>query len=146
MSLVAGDFPGRHPGESPPGATAAIVVFVGETQVKFLRWLRCDFRHCFIVVRSGEYWIACDPLSHYVALTVLPPCQIAELASFFQQRGNRVIATTATIPQPALAPLRPFTCVEVVKRILGLRAPWVFTPWQLYNQLARGSKNSVGVF
>jgi hypothetical protein len=54
---------------------------------------------------------------------------------FYRQRGHRVIATTLMIPPRVLAPIRPFTCVEAVKRVLGLRAPWVFTPWQLYCHL-----------
>jgi hypothetical protein len=27
------------------------------------------------------------------------------------------------------------TCVTVAKRLLGIRAPYVLTPWQLYQQL-----------
>jgi hypothetical protein len=34
-------------------------------------------------------------------------------------------------PRRALAPM-PLTCVEVAKRILGLRAWWIITPWQLF--------------
>lgn len=137
MSLTAVEVDRRRDNEAPAGEAAAVVVFTGETHVKCLRWLRREFRHCFIVIRDRGHWIACDPLCHRISLAVLPPCQLAELASLFRQNGHRVIETTARIAPPALAPLRPVTCVEVVKRVLGLRAPWVFTPWQLYRHLSR---------
>ena len=40
-------------------------------------------------------------------------------------------------PEVALrsAPLGVFSCVETVKRLLGLRTRWVFTPWQLHRFL-----------
>lgn len=139
MSQAEHDPNGRRAGGSSARISTAIVVFVDDTQVKWLRWLHRGFRHCFIVVRSGRHWIACDPLCHYTALAVLPPCHPAELISHFRQRGHSVIATTTRNPPPSLAPVRPFTCVEVVKRVLGLRAPWIFTPWQLFRHLSRGS-------
>lgn len=53
----------------------------------------------------------------------------------------------ATVVLPVRRPCRaggvdePFmmlgvmTCVSVVKAVLGLRAPWVVTPWQLYRRI-----------
>ena len=35
------------------------------------------------------------------------------------------------------APIGIFTCVEVVKRILGIHARRIFTPWQLYHYLTK---------
>jgi hypothetical protein len=36
--------------------------------------------------------------------------------------------------RPGFAPA-PLTCVTVVKRVLGIHAPWVWSPWQLYRHL-----------
>ena len=39
-------------------------------------------------------------------------------------------------PQPkTAAPWGPFTCVEAVKRVLGVRARFILTPWRLYKFL-----------
>ena len=38
-------------------------------------------------------------------------------------------------------PLRPYSCVESVKRILGIRAGLVLTPWQLYRHLYKRGTN-----
>lgn len=38
-------------------------------------------------------------------------------------------------------PLRLYSCVESVKHILGIRAGFVLTPWQLYRHLnKKGTK------
>jgi hypothetical protein len=38
-------------------------------------------------------------------------------------------------PRRRCAPA-PLTCVTVVKRLLGIHAPWVWSPWQLYAYLS----------
>ncbi len=35
-----------------------------------------------------------------------------------------------------LAP-RPLTCVEAIKRLVGLESAWTLTPWQLFRRLQR---------
>jgi hypothetical protein len=51
-------------------------------------------------------------------------------------RVHRVLLGERPLPRkrPRLA-LAPLTCVTVVKRLLGIDAPWVWTPWQLYQHL-----------
>jgi hypothetical protein len=60
-----------------------------------------------------------------------------ELAAWYRHHGLHVVKTVATTPPAKCAPFRPFTCVEAVKRALGLRAPWVFTPRQLHRHLTQ---------
>jgi hypothetical protein len=38
---------------------------------------------------------------------------------------------------PRRVPLMVTTCVGVVKAVLGIRAPWIITPLQLYRYLTR---------
>ena len=58
-----------------------------------------------------------------------------DLRAFYEERGMRCV-TAALAPTPLrCAPPGPFTCVEAVKRALGLRAPLVWTPRQLYRHL-----------
>ena len=44
------------------------------------------------------------------------------------------------------APLMVFTCVEAVKRVLGLHRRLVFTPWQLYRHLLNDFYNKEIVY
>jgi hypothetical protein len=120
-----------------PTAVPALVVFADDTTLKWLRPLRTGFRHCFVAVRRGNDWIVCNPFSHYTELDVIHGFTADELAAWYRHHGLLVVETVATTPPARCAPLRPFTCVEAVKRALGLCAPWIFTPRQLYRHLAR---------
>ncbi|WP_404383582.1 hypothetical protein [Caenispirillum salinarum] len=117
-----------------PGAPA-LVVFSGDTDIRWLRLLRPGFRHCFAVVRADGAWVVVDPLSHYTALRVVPELAGWDPARWFRARGLTVQPARVREPVRRLAPWRPYTCVEAVKRILGVRLPGVFTPWQLYRAL-----------
>lgn len=115
----------------------AWVVFSDQTDVAWLGWLRPGFRHCFAVLHDGRQWITIDPL--LTRLDVQAPHLPAEfdLVDWFARQGLLAVpAPLAAIPASARRPvLRPLTCVEIVKHVLGLRAKWVFTPWQLYRHL-----------
>jgi hypothetical protein len=60
-----------------------------------------------------------------------------DLPAFYCQQGHRVLLGER-VPMRARAriALAPLTCVTVVKRLLGIDAPWVWTPWQLYAHLS----------
>jgi hypothetical protein len=113
----------------------AVVVFCGDASILWLRWLRPGFRHCFVAVQQSEFWIVCDSLAHRTDLTVLREQNPNDLAEWYKNTGLIAVQTTTRQAPLRLAPLRLFTCVESVKRVLGIHAPWVFTPWQLYRLL-----------
>lgn len=113
----------------------ALVVFSGQTELRLLRFLRRGFRHCFAAFRDGDRWLTFDPLSHRTEIRTQTVPADFDLAAYYRAQGLTVLPVRLP-PVPArAAPLRPFTCVEATKRALGLHAPWVFTPWQLYRYL-----------
>jgi hypothetical protein len=107
----------------------ALVVFADNTDLKFLRSLRRGFRHCFVAVHTAGGWVICDPLSHQTDLSIVDGFSPQELAAWYRSYGMRVIETHVRAAPFRPAPLRPYTCVEAVKRVLGLHARWVVTPW-----------------
>lgn len=113
----------------------ALVVFAEGRQPFWLKLLRPGFRHCFLALDSGGGWITLDPLSHYTDIGFYPLPASFDLARHFRAFGWVVVETQTCVPPARALPWRPFTCVEAVKRALGLRAPWVLTPWQLYRHL-----------
>lgn len=115
----------------------ALVVFVDQCGLKWLQWLRRGYRHCFVAVRSGSSWVICDPLSHRTDLIVVGDFTTRELADWYRGHGLRVVQTHVLSAPLRPAPIRPYTCVEAVKRVLGMHAPWTLTPWQLYRRLCR---------
>ncbi|MCE2510386.1 MAG: hypothetical protein J4G10_05350 [Alphaproteobacteria bacterium] len=124
-------------------ALPVLVIFSDQTDLPWLRLLKRGYRHCFLVILQGTRWLVYDPLVHRTEIIMLDLPPDFDLADWYRQHGLRVIATKilpAASRFPAcrmFLPLRPFTCVEAVKRVLGLRAAQVFTPWQLYQHLDR---------
>jgi len=47
-----------------------LIVFCDNTDLWWLRFLKCGFRHCFVVLCDGRYWVTVDPLSHYSSVAV----------------------------------------------------------------------------
>jgi hypothetical protein len=128
-----------HSGKPPhePTAPSVLVVFADHAGCPWLRALRRGYRHCFVVLRAGSVWLACEPLKDRIELDALDLPSEFDLAAFYREQGHRVLLGQRPLPRTrrrfALAPL---TCVTVVKRLLGIDAPWVWTPWQLYSHLS----------
>lgn len=135
----------REPPDEPPPVhreaampneeRIALVVFVDQAGLRCLRWLRKGFRHCFVIVRVDRGWIACDPMSHRTDLDLFGDFSPDQLAHWYRSLGLNVVRTRIRSAPLRLAPVRPYTCVEAVKHVLGLHAPWILTPWQLYKKL-----------
>lgn len=115
----------------------ALVVFVGKTEIKWLRFLKKGYRHCFAIIEGQNGWALYNPLSHYTEIRIYPGVQIDDIACFYRGLGHTVIKTTVREPARKLAPIAPYTCVEAVKRALGIQARLVVTPWRLRQYLEK---------
>ena len=125
-----------------------MVVFADRADCPWLRPLRRGFRHCFVVLRAGSVWLACDPLKDRIELEALELPGKFDLAAFYREQGHRVlVGERRPLRTRRRFALTPLTCVTVVKRLLRIDAPWVWTPWQLYTHLStseRGFETSSG--
>lgn len=128
------------------GESDAVVGFSGVADVPFLKILRPGFRHCLIAVcdagRGG--WVVVNPMAHCTEVIVMPVdpvCPALDVAQVMAAGGYRPVVALRGVPPHRLAPVRLFSCVEAVKRILGRRWPWVLTPWQLYQALLNEKKD-----
>lgn len=127
----------------PPLYSRALLVFSGRTGVAWLRWLRTGFRHCFVAVDDGVEWLTIDPLLYRLEVRASGLPSDFDLAAEYRRMG---LTVAEVIPAPVplrRAPLGLFTCVETAKRLLGIRAPLVVTPWQLYRLVSRAIPSGV---
>lgn len=126
----------------PPQGQArrAWVVFSGRCDLFWLRFLRPGFRHCFIVLHDGAHWITLDPLSNFTELSVHDLPESFDLPGWLARRGHRVVKAEIRRDLPRPAPFMVFTCVEAVKRVLGIHRFFILTPWQLYRHLESKNK------
>ena len=113
----------------------ALVAFSGETDIPYLKILKPGFRHCFIILRTPDRWISIDPLAHMTRIDLHDIPQGHNVPALLKEHGLTVVETY--LRDAALVPSPPMfcTCVEVVKRILGIQRWDIWTPWQLYRHL-----------
>ena len=127
-----------------PTLTVDWFIIFTRSRYKFwaLKWIEKDFSHVYAMKKSpgGQFWIVVNPLL---------ACLDCELLCVEQYPHPRLFAGDGVIILPVRAITKDvprwtfcvFNCVEVIKAILGIRAFWVWTPWQLYKYLTRGKHN-----
>ena len=141
MSRSAPHTRGREDAEMPdkgwaePLYARALVVFSGRTGMRCLRWLKPGYRHCFVAVDDGIEWLTVDPLLHRLEIRASGLPSSFDLAAAYRGMSLDVIEIVPAAVPLRRAPLGLFTCVETAKRVLGIRARWVLTPWQLQRWL-----------
>ena len=129
---------GRHIQPNPP--RIALVVFSGTADLKWLKVLKPGFRHCFTILENDDRWIIYDPLSHQTEITIIEDLSLRELVEGYRKLGFRVIPWVVHRAAPRPAPMGLYTCVEAVKRVLGIHAPLIITPLNLFNFLKKLKK------
>ena len=137
--------PPPEPADDPLTATEEVlVVFVDHAACPWLRPLRHGFRHCFAALRQDGRWLLVDPLKRRLEVRLLPPADGFDLAALYVTQGHRVLRRDpppqgeAGRPPPRRGAgplLRPLTCVETIKRLVGVECAWTLTPWQLFRRL-----------
>lgn len=126
------------------GAKIAVVAFADAERPRWLRLFAKGFRHCFALVCSSGRWVVINPMSHWTDVTVLAAtadgATADEMVRTLEERGLAAVACTVAEPAQRAWPPAPFTCVEVVKRILGIKKPLVLTPRQLFRLLEQSHR------
>ncbi len=117
----------------------AWVVFSGHADIWWLKILKPGFRHCYILLQDRWQWVSIDPLSHYTQIQFHERLhRNFDLPAWLRGQGLRVIEASMIEPPHKAAPFMPFSCVEAVKRLLGIQRRFIFTPWQLHHYLTKG--------
>lgn len=120
----------------PGGGRAAWVAFSGRSAVWWTRFLSPGFRHCLVVVDLGLRWLVVDPLTTRMEVRRIDRSTVPDLPARLSALGLVVVSVHAR-PARRSPKRRPRTCVEAVKRVLGMNAPLTLTPRQLFRRLVR---------
>lgn len=138
--IAAHDHAHGDGGRAEAAGRRALVVFSGRADLWWLRALKPGYRHCFVALWTIGGWVVVEPLSHHTQVEIIPQSQDFDLAGWYREHGLTVVCTDIFSPEKRIAPFRPYSCVESVKRILGIHAGWVLTPWQLFRHLNKTGK------
>jgi hypothetical protein len=121
------------------------VVFSGHADLPWLRLLRPGFRHCFLVLQHADCWVMYEPLSNRTEISVIARKPDVDLIAWLRQMKFTVLPAQIQALQSKPAPWGLYTCVEAVKRVLGIRHHGLFTPWRLYRFLEEQNKNIIDI-
>jgi hypothetical protein len=113
----------------------ALVCFHDPAGARLPWLLKRGFRHCFACVLDGEHWLLVDGANGVPLVKLLQQADF-DLAQFYREEGYTVVET-AQGAQPIRCPFSLANCVGLVKAVLAIRAPFTFTPWQLYRHITR---------
>ena len=121
------------------GNKQALVVFTDDSNLFFLKVLKRGFRHCFVMLHDGKNWISVDPLLSQLLINVEENTHDKkELIEWFKESGYRVV--TSDIPETiCVSFLGIYSCVGVIKKILGVRNPFILTPHQLFKHISQNN-------
>jgi hypothetical protein len=120
-----------------PVSQEAWVVFCDAPGVPWLRFLRPPFRHCFVILKGPQAWISVDPLIRGIEVKGHSLRAYPNLPQMLKDQGL-VVVKTQTFTKPSYpCSWGMFSCVSLVKRVLGLSAPGVLTPYRLYRRLVQ---------
>lgn len=127
----------RPPASARPRRPEIHLVFSGRADLAALKLLRPGFRHCFALIQHGDdRWTLVDPMASTLTVEALPAPDGINLPDWYRRHGHRVISAGPAVAASRPAPIGIFSCVEVCKRLLGVRRFAVLTPYQLYRYVA----------
>jgi hypothetical protein len=112
----------------------AIVVFVGNAEIKKIRILKTGFRHCLTVLVSDEICVAYESLLNATTIFMIREGS-EELRRWCHSRGLTAISGSVNAYTARRLRIRFFCCVESARRILREEGVAIITPWQLYRVL-----------
>ena len=98
------------------------------------------FGHVFMVesICADYFWLIIDPVQSHTDRFTLPKSLEPTIEGFVGE-GCTIIEVEPEIDINATCfTLSLNTCVDTVKRVLGIRSALTITPYQLYKKLNRG--------
>lgn len=115
------------------------VVFTGSNKKHILldRLDKC-FRHVLLVKKSQgkTMWLIIDPRGGNILLESVPVSITPTVRDMYPDAV--IIKTKSKTQRQIPYKIWHINCVEIAKRVLGIKKWWIITPFQLYKHLKRG--------
>lgn len=114
---------------------SAWVCFTGETELKFLSFLKKGFKHCCVLIEYSDTWLILDPLSTYTDIEIIPKEKVQNLPLWLSSHDYFVMKAPLNRENIKPHTIGVYSCVSFVKKILGIKSLRLQTPWQLARYL-----------
>ncbi len=118
----------------------ALVVFQDSEGHPLDFLLKKGFRHCFVCILSGAYWIEFNLIWNKPTIKVMTGAEY-DMESFYRNQGDIVVLTSQRVMRPPklnlfYGTLMVANCVGLVKSILCINT-FSWTPYSLYKELTK---------
>jgi len=96
-----------------------------------------EIQHCYAVKDCRDYWLVVDGKNCCLQTTLESKADYPHIRCF--DNDSVILSVRAIIdPKGYRYSLCLFSCVDVVKAVLGVKDFWCWTPYQLYRGLTNG--------
>jgi len=118
----------------------ALVMFKDSSGHPLDFFLKPKFKHCFVCIQSGDYWIEINSIKNVLSIKVMTGADY-DMEDFYRNLGHIVVLTSQRVVCPSkfnifYGSFMVANCVGVVKSVLGINnLSW--TPYSLYKELTK---------
>lgn len=110
--------------------TKIYLVYSSTSEFWWGKLLKDGYKHVFAIKFDGLFWIKLDLTLGWTDYDVLAYDYKDTIEDIVNGRKTQFVDVWRKPRYRSL--FAPWTCVEMMKSLLGIRAWWVFTPYQLY--------------
>lgn len=105
----------------------------------YTRYLQKGFSHCYLMQKSeaGLFWIIVNPVWSHVLIDYRLVKTFPSPRDYTGEYATIIEYSPFIDPYNHACILGINSCVDVIKRIIGLKLFRIFTPYQLFNYLRR---------
>ena len=111
------------------GLVGGVVGFGGTPTLWWMHFLKKGFYHCIVALGRQNEWLIIDPLLHFTDAIMI---RNIDIKRFFKKHGYRFVEVSLNEPNYKRLRVMPYTCVETVKRFIGVEKALIFTPYGLF--------------
>lgn len=113
--------------------------YVVFTEAKYCHWIwrfvDRSMGHVYAVKELNDYqWLVVQPRVNIVQMKILLKCQYPVIGAI-TAKEDKVLKVRAFPGVEPRGTLNWFTCVEMIKALIGVKSFWTITPKQLYRGL-----------
>lgn len=100
----------------------------------YKRFLKSGFQHVWLLGFDGYNWLGVSSGAHYLEMWILPYGPDDDVARLLRIAGSKLMyVESERVERWQFRGI--LTCVSIVKNLLQLHCPFVWTPYQLYRWL-----------
>jgi len=105
-------------------------------QCRLFKLLHPRFQHCYVIKSSTcrRYWIRIETTVSQLNVDLLDADIFPNISDIISKNATLITIISRFTPETS-SQLSILSCVDVTKRILGIKDFWCFTPYQLYKNI-----------